>query len=83
MRINWPVQPFLHRKPGRMEPANATFRPRERLVPHPKLRLQAQAHEVMRFQQFSRRPESAGWNWLRPFIRFHHQRHLASPVEIG
>ena len=80
MQINWPVQPFLHRKPGHMELAKATFSPREGLVPHPKLRLRAQVHKVMRFQRFSRRPESACWNWLRPFIFFPHQRQPALPA---
>ena len=79
MQINGRVQPFLHRKPGHMESAKAIISPRAGLGPHPKLRLQAQVHEVMRFQQFSRRPESAGWNWLRPFCFLHHQRQPAPP----
>jgi len=63
-----------------MAPANTTFRPREGLIPNPKLRLREQVHEVMRFKQFSLRTESAYWNWMRQFIFFHGKRH---PREMG
>ena len=59
---------------------DTTFRPREGLVPNPKLRLQGQVHEVMRFKQFSLRTEAAYWNWIRQFIFFHGKRH---PREMG
>ena len=49
-------------------------------MPNPKLRLQDQLHEVMRFKQFSLRTETAYWNWIRQFILFHHKRH---PREMG
>lgn len=63
-----------------MESANATFPPREGLIPNPKLRLREQMHEVMRFKQFSFRTESSYWNWIRQFIFFHNKRH---PREMG
>ena len=63
-----------------MEAAIASFRPRESLVPNPKLRLREQVHEVMRFKQFSLRTEAAYWNWIRQFIFFHQKRH---PREMG
>jgi integron integrase len=63
-----------------MEPGKTTFRPRETLVPNPKLRLRDQVHEVMRFKQFSLRTEETYWNWIRQFIFFHNKRH---PREMG
>ncbi|HTY87638.1 MAG TPA: integron integrase [Candidatus Acidoferrum sp.] len=63
-----------------MESANTTFRPRESLIPNPKLRLREQVQEVMRFKHFSLRTESAYWNWMRQFIFFHNKRH---PREMG
>jgi integron integrase len=63
-----------------MASANTTFRPRESLIPNPKLRLREQMHEVMRFKQFSPRTESSYWNWIRQFIFFHQKRH---PREMG
>ena len=63
-----------------MASANTTFRPRESLIPNPKLRLREQVHEVIRFKQFSSRTESSYWNWIRQFIFFHQKRH---PREMG
>jgi integron integrase len=63
-----------------MESAIATSRPGEGFIPHPKLKLREQVHEVMRFKQFSLRTESAYWNYIRQFIFFHHTRH---PREMG
>ena len=76
----WLVQPKLRKNPLNMAAANTTFRPRESLIPNPKLRLREQVHEVMRFKQFSLRTESAYWNWMRQFIFFHNKRH---PREMG
>jgi len=44
-----------------MEPAKATFRPREGFIPNPKLPLRGQVQEVMRFKQFSLRTERVYW----------------------
>jgi integrase len=48
-----------------------TTRPRERLIPNPKLKLREQFHEVMRFKHFSQRTEEAYWSWVMRFLRFH------------
>ena len=56
-----------------MEPAKTT-RPRERLIPNPKLKLREQFHEVMRFKHFSRRTEEAYWHWIRGFMVFHREK---------
>ncbi|MDD5138955.1 MAG: phage integrase N-terminal SAM-like domain-containing protein [Verrucomicrobiales bacterium] len=47
----------------------------EKFLPNPKLKLQEQVHEVMRFKHFSHRTESAYWHWIRGFILFHQKRH--------
>jgi len=49
----------------------AMHRPRELLVPNPKLRLREQVREVMRFRHYSVRTEEAYWGWIRQFILFH------------
>jgi len=59
-----------------------TFRPRESLIPNPKLRLREQVREVMRFKQFSLRTESAYWNWIRQFIFFHGKRHPREMTKV-
>lgn len=48
---------------------------RERFVPNPKLRLQEQLREVMRFHHYSVRTEEAYWQWIKRFIFFHGKRH--------
>ena len=53
---------------------------REWLVPHPKLRLREQVHEVMRFKHYAVRTEEAYWNWMRQFILFHDKK---PPREMG
>lgn len=63
-----------------MEPGKATFRPWERLVPNPKLRLREQVAEVCRFRRLSLRTEGTYWQWIRRYILFHGKRH---PREMG
>jgi len=53
----------------------AMHRPRELLVPNPKLRLREQVREVMRFRHYSVRTEEAYWGWIRQFILFHDKKH--------
>jgi integron integrase len=48
---------------------------RERFVPNPKLRLQEQCREVLRFHHYSVRTEEAYWQWIKRFIFFHGKRH--------
>jgi len=55
-------------------------RPAEGLIPNPKLRLQEQCRQVMRFKHFSFRTEEAYWDWIKRFILFHGKRH---PREMG
>jgi integron integrase len=61
-----------------MEPqsasANAACMPRDKLVPNPKARLQDQFHEVVRFKHLSPRSESAYWEWVVRFLKFHRER---------
>lgn len=58
---------------------------REKLVPNPKLRLQEQLREVMRFHHYSVRTEEAYWQWIKRFIFFHQKRHPKDlgPVEVS
>jgi len=37
-------------------------------VPNPKLKLQQQVHEVMRFFHYSPRTEETYWHWIRRFM---------------
>ena len=48
---------------------------REKFVPNPKLRLQEQLQEVMRFHHYSVRTEEAYWQWIKRFFFFHDKRH--------
>ena len=41
------------------------------LIPNPKLKLQEQFHEVMRFKHLSERTETAYWQWVVRFLKFH------------
>ena len=65
--------------------ANTAGLPREKLVPNPKARLQDQFHEVARFKHLSYRTETAYWEWVVRFLKFH--RKLAGdwrhPREMG
>ena len=55
-------------------------RPIEGFIPNPKLRLQDQCREVMRFKHYSFRTEQTYWEWIKRFILFHGKRH---PREMG
>jgi len=55
-------------------------RPVEGFIPNPKLRLEQQCREVMRFKRFSFRTEGTYWDWIKRFILFHGKRH---PREMG
>jgi integron integrase len=54
--------------------ANTAQSPLEKLVPNPKGRLQDQFHEVARFKHLSPRSESAYWEWVVRFLKFHRNR---------
>jgi hypothetical protein len=45
-------------------------RPREGIIPNPKLKFPDQCREVMRFKQFSRRTEETCLQWIRRFILY-------------
>jgi hypothetical protein len=40
-------------------------RPVEGFIPNPKLRLEEQCRDVMRFKRFSFRTEQAYWDWIK------------------
>ena len=42
-----------------------------KFIPNPKLKLQEQFHEVMRFKHLSERTETAYWQWVVRFLKFH------------
>ena len=42
-----------------------------KLIPNPTLKLQDQFHEVMRFKHLSERTETAYWQWVVRFLKFH------------
>ena len=50
-------------------------RPIEGFIPNPKLPLQDQCREVMRFKHYSFRTEQTYWEWIKRFILFHGKRH--------
>ena len=54
-------------------------RPREGLIPNPKLKFLDQCHEVRRFKQFSRRTEETYVQWIRRFILFWRRKDHTSP----
>ena len=45
--------------------------PREKLIPNPAATLREQVGEVMRFRHYSPRTETAYWQWIERFLRFH------------
>ena len=51
--------------------ANAACVPRDKLLPNPKARLKDQFHEVARFKHLSPRSETAYWEWVVRFLKFH------------
>lgn len=65
--------------------ANTAGLPREKLVPNPNARLKDQFHEVARFKHLSYRTETAYWEWVVRFLKFH--RKLAGdwrhPRDLG
>jgi len=46
----------------------------EKIVPNPKGRLKDQFHEVARFKHLSARTETAYWEWVVRFLKFHKER---------
>ena len=61
-------------------------RPREALVPNPKLRFLEQCRQVMRLKQLALRSEQAYLDWIKRFILFHRGRGTsdkASPMLPG
>jgi len=60
--------------------AGAGRRGRGLFTPNPKLKLQEQVHEVMRFFHYSPRTEEVYWHWMRRFMTFWRDRsHLIAP----
>src|ERR1035441_8608799 len=54
--------------------ANTEHVPQEKLLPNPKARLKDQFHEVARFKHLSFRSETAYWQWVVRFLKFHKER---------
>src|SRR6516225_11334075 len=54
--------------------AKAALTPLGILLPNPKARLKDQFHEVARFKHLSPRTETAYWEWIVRFLRFHKHR---------
>jgi integron integrase len=48
--------------------------PLEKLLPNPKGRLKDQFHEVARFKHLSSRTETAYWEWVVRFLKFHREK---------
>jgi len=75
---------FLSSNPGPKR-----LRPLGRLQPNPKLPLQQQVHEVMRFFHYSARTEETYWQWISRYLRFHKRPGVAGaaawrhPREMG
>ena len=55
-------------------PANAAQASLGKLLPNPKARLKDQFHEVARFRHLSYRTETAYWDWVVRFLKFHRER---------
>jgi hypothetical protein len=54
--------------------ANTARAPQDKLLPNPKARLKDQFHEVARFQHLSFRTETAYWEWVVRYLKFHKER---------
>jgi integron integrase len=54
--------------------AKAAPAPQDKLLPNPKGRLQDQFHEVARFKHLSFRTETAYWEWVVRYLKFHKER---------
>jgi len=55
-------------------PAKAARPSAEKLLPNPKARLKDQFHEVARFKHLSLRTETAYWEWVVRYLKFHKAR---------
>jgi integron integrase len=55
-------------------PANTAPPGLDKLLPNPKARLEDQFHEVARFKHLSPRSETAYWEWVVRFLKFHRER---------
>jgi integron integrase len=59
------------------------------MQPNPRLPLQQQVHEVMRFFHYSQRTEATYWQWITRYLRFHKRPGVAGaaawrhPREMG
>ena len=56
------------------------YKPQQRFIPNPKLKLLDQVSEVMRFKHYALRTERTYREWIKRFILFHGKRH---PREMG
>ena len=76
------IAPFMTPQPL---PAKAECAPLGILLPNPKTRLKDQFHEVARFRHLSYRTESAYWDWVVRFLKFHRERAGAwqHPRDLG
>ena len=65
--------------------ANTAHMSQDKLLPNPKARLRDQFHEVARFKHLSPRSETAYWEWVVRFLKFHKARAGAwlHPRELG
>jgi len=54
--------------------ANTAGGQQDKLLPNPKARLKDQFHEVARFKHLSPRSETAYWEWVVRFLKFHKER---------
>jgi integron integrase len=55
-------------------PANTARAPLAKIVPNPKARLKDQFHEVARFKHLSPRTETAYWDWVVRYLKFHKEQ---------
>ncbi len=64
---------------------NTTRPPLEKMLPNPKARLKDQFHEVARFKHLSPRTETAYWEWVVRFLKFHRKRagNWRHPRDLG
>lgn len=65
--------------------ANTAHASQDKLLPNPKARLQDQFHEAARFKHLSPRSETAYWEWVVRFLKFHRERAggWRHPRELG
>jgi len=65
----------MNPQPDRFPQPDTFRRPRERIVPNPKLRLIDQCREVLRLRHMAWRTEEAYLGWIRRYLRFCRDRH--------